>query len=332
MPRNRSDDPSQTTDTGSADGSPSGSPADAAPADRLDLERLALSRSALDRVGDLRRDPAWWTDTLADPRTRFLPVARGRFPVDDDGTGPRLRWSAAPAGAGELVLLGVDATGRAHVAVQTEEPGSDWVSLRDVGGSLGDLDAGAATHASALLAWHAAEGFSPASGRPTSPAHAGAVRVDETGRELYPRTDPAMIVLVHDGPLHDPASRALLGHQRVWPDGRFSCLAGFVEAGESLEQSVAREVAEESGVSVDTIRYAGSQPWPFPRSLMVGFTARATSTELRPDGEEIAEVRWFTREQLRDDVDAGRVLLPGRVSIARRLIEGWYGAELPGDW
>ena len=207
-----------------------------------------------------------------------------------------------------------------------------WVNLREVGDQLSDLDAGAATHATALVAWHTSEPFSPASGEPTRVAAAGSIRVDAQGNESFPRTDPAMIVLVHDGELHDPASRALLGHQRVWPAGRFSCLAGFVEAGESLEQAVEREVAEESAVVVSDIRYAGSQPWPFPRSLMLGFTARATSVATRPDGDEIAELRWFTRQALRAAVDDGTVRLPGRVSIARRLIEGWYGNELPGDW
>lgn len=316
----------------SANSDPSPSAHVPQPASRLDLERLALSRSALDRAADRRRDPQWWSSVLADPRTRFLPVAHGRFPVHREGDRPRLTWSSALSDPGDRLLLGVDGTGRTHVAVRVEKPGEDWVSLREVGGDLDDLDAGAATHATALVAWHAAEGYSPASGRPTVPAHAGTVRVDEEGHELYPRTDPAMIALVHDRALHEPDSRALLGHQRVWPEGRYSCLAGFVEAGESLEQSVAREVAEESGISVDAIRYAGSQPWPFPRSLMLGFTAHAITTDSRPDGDEIADVRWFTREQLRSDIDAGRVLLPGRVSIARRLIEGWYGSELPGDW
>jgi len=302
------------------------------PPDRLDLDRLALSRHALDRASDRRRDDSWWAGVLADQRTRYLLVAAGRFPVARTAGGVRLAWTDRPPADADRFLLGVDDTGRAHVAVPVAEPGPDWGHLRDLGGELDDLDAGAATHAVALVAWHSAETHSTSTGRPTTPAHAGAVRVDDDGREAYPRTDPAMIVLVHHGELHAPDSRALLGHQRVWPEHRFSCLAGFVEAGESLEQSVAREVAEESGVRVEAIRYAGSQPWPFPRSLMLGFTARAVSTETRPDGEEITELRWFTRQQMRAEIDAGTLRLPGRVSIARRLIEGWYGGELPGDW
>ena len=335
----------------------------------LDLELPALSRALLDRASDRRGDGAWWSGVRADPGTRWLRVSDGRVPVVAAGTGSALVWSTGPPpdiDPGEVFLLGVDADGRAHVAVRVgtdaaapppgaAEPGAPeaaapdagasdagdgaaggghvrWAGLREVGGELGDLDAGAATHATALLTWHAGNGFSPATGAPTEPARSGSVRVEAGGREQFPRTDPAMIVLVHDRALGDPDCRVLLGHQVVWPAGRFSCLAGFVEAGESLEQSVVREVAEESGVTVDAVRYAGSQPWPFPRSLMVGFTALAAATGTRPDGDEIAELRWFTRSQLLAAVEADEVRLPGTVSIARRLIEAWYGGRLPGDW
>lgn len=310
----------------------------------LDLELPALSRSALDRAADRRGDDAWWASALGDPSTLFLPVAGGRLPLDRSAGGPRLAWTSRRPAGGDPHLLGIDPGGRVRVAVPVADPGdsrdpgdgpgagTEWANLREVGGALSDLDAGAATHAVALLAWHQASGHSPRTGGATTAARSGSVRVDDAGHEFYPRTDPAMIVLVHEGDLAAADSRVLLGHQRVWPAGRFSCLAGFVEAGESLEQAVAREVAEESGVAVTAIRYAGSQPWPFPRSLMVGFSARAVRTEVRPDGEEIAELRWFTRTGLFAAVGDGTVLLPGRVSIARRLIEAWYGAELPGDW
>ncbi len=304
----------------------------------LDLTELALSRAVLDRAGDRRNDDQWWQAVLSNPRTRYLPVRADRFPIHRAEGAVRLAWSEANVADGEPSLLGVDAIGRAHVAVAIPEsagpgdPTVEWAGLREVGGDLDDLDAGAATHALALLGWHRAEPFSPASGLPTRPAQSGSVRVSEDGGQAFPRTDPAMIVLVHEGQLHDPAGRALLGHQRVWPAGRFSCLAGFVEAGESLEHAVTREVAEEAAVEVGDIHYAGSQPWPFPRSLMIGFTARASHAEIRPDGEEISELRWFTRAELLADVESGAVRLPGRISIARHLIEGWYGGELPGDW
>jgi len=302
-----------------------------------------LSRGVLDRAPELRADETWWQSVLADPQTLAITVSRSRVALEPDagrehepelpagadtGDRPRLAWRPIDqAPPGQRYLLGLDPEGRARVAVHAAEPGSDWVSLREVGNALDDLDAGAATHAVALANWHDSHPFSARDGGPTRPAKGGAVRVDHSGQEFYPRTDAAMIVLVRDRD-----DRALLGHQRVWPVGRYSCLAGFVEAGESLEQAVVREVREESGIEVDEVVYAGSQPWPFPRSLMVGFFATAVGGIATPDGEEITDLRWYGREELRRAVDTRELLLPGRVSIARRLIETWYGGPLPYDW
>ena len=147
----------------------------------------------------------------------------------------------------------------------------------------------------------------------------------------FPRSDPAVIVLITDDD-----DRALLGRRADWEPGWYSTLAGFVEAGESAEMAVVREMAEEAGVTIDLDRldYLGSQPWPFPSSLMLGYRAlvAAGSAEARADGEEISEVRWFSREEIRAGADAGAVRIPPPLSIARRLIEHWYGAELPGSW
>ncbi len=307
------------------------------PSDLPVLAGGGLSRGVLDRAAEHRGDDAWWAGVLADPATLALPVSRSQIPleprgdaVDADGTPPppRLAWvPVAAAPPGERYLLGLEAGGRARVAVHVAEAGPGWVSLREVGDTLDDLDAGAATHAVALANWHDSHPFSARDGGPTRPAKSGAVRVDADGTEFYPRTDTAMIVLVRDAD-----DRALLGHQRVWPEGRYSCLAGFVEAGESLEQAVVREVLEEAGIRVGEVAYAGSQPWPFPRSLMVGFFATALGTDLVPDGDEITELHWYSRDEMRRQVDSGELRLPGRVSIARRLIEAWYGSELPGDW
>ncbi len=140
----------------------------------------------------------------------------------------------------------------------------------------------------------------------------------------FPRTDPAVIMLVTDAD-----ERALLGHQPRWPEGRFSTLAGFVEPGEPLEAAVRREVAEEVGIVVGEVTYAGSQPWPFPSSLMLGFFASAHTTDIGVDGVEIASARWFTRGQLAEAIAAGDVGLPGSLSISRWLIETWYGGALP---
>jgi NAD+ diphosphatase len=156
--------------------------------------------------------------------------------------------------------------------------------------------------------------------------HARRCPVD--GSEHFPRVDPAVIMLVRDD-----ADRCLLARNRNWPPGRVSILAGFVEPGESLEQAVIREVGEETGLRVSGMRYVGSQPWPMPRSLMLGFDARAAGQqEIVVDEEEIAEARWFTREQLTAAVATREVLLPPPVSIAHRIIESWYGAPLPGSW
>jgi NAD+ diphosphatase len=175
-----------------------------------------------------------------------------------------------------------------------------------------------------MVEWHARHRFSPLSGARTTIERAGWVQRDpETGAELFPRTDPAVIMLVHDG-----GDRCVLGRQAVWPPGRFSILAGFVEPGESAEGAVAREVAEEVGLRVTDIRYVGSQPWPFPQSLMLGYTARAEGDlTLRLDPTEIEEARWFTRAELRSG--AGPQALPPAVSIARHIIDRWMKDELP---
>jgi NAD+ diphosphatase len=153
-------------------------------------------------------------------------------------------------------------------------------------------------------------------------------RCPADGSEHFPKIDPAMIVLVTDA-----EDRCLLARNAQWPERRVSILAGFVEGGESAEQAVVREVAEETGLSVAEVRYLGSQPWPMPQSLMLGFRARAApGQQITVDSREIAEARWFTRTGLRDAIDSGEIRLPPPVSIAHRIIESWYGAALPGSW
>src|SRR5215467_13611139 len=201
--------------------------------------------------------------------------------------------------------------------------------LREAGTLLGDRDAGLFTQAVALANWHATHTRCPRDGTPTEPVSAGhARRCPTDGSEHFPRVDPAVIMLVTDDD-----DRCLLARNRRWPPRRVSILAGFVEPGESVEHALVREVSEETGLLVSDLRYVGSQPWPFPQSLMLGFRARAHGNqEIRVDGEEIAEARWFTREQLRAAIPAGEVLLPPPVSIAHRIIESWYGGPLPGSW
>jgi len=297
--------------------------------------RLALARSATDRAAEHRTDDAWLAAAWADPRTRVLRVADGRTLVDDD----RILYCAPEqAPPGERYFLGVDEGGTAFFAVAGTEPanilraplGSAAVpaGLREVGARLDDRDAGLLVLAVGLANWHATHRHCPRCGTPTEVAVAGFVRrCPADGSEHYPRTDPAIIVLVSDV----TGDRCLLGSSARWSERRFSTLAGFVEPGESAEAAVIREVGEESGVAIGEVRYLGSQPWPFPSSLMLGFRARALSADAVPqaDGEELAEVRWFSRAEIATGVGDGSLGLPPAISIARRLIEDWYGSELP---
>jgi len=208
-------------------------------------------------------------------------------------------------------------------------PGLRPAGLREAAALLNDRDAGLFTHAVALANWHATHTHCPRCGTPTVTVAAGhAQRCPADGSEHFPRIDPAVIMLVTD-----PDDRCLLARNRRWPERRVSILAGFVEPGESAEQAVAREVQEETGIVVAQVRYVGSQPWPMPQSLMLGFRAAASGDlELRVDDDEIAEAHWYSREELRGALAAQEILLPPPVSIAHRLIESWYGEELPGVW
>ncbi|HEY5352496.1 MAG TPA: NAD(+) diphosphatase [Streptosporangiaceae bacterium] len=209
------------------------------------------------------------------------------------------------------------------------KPGLRPAGLREAAALLNDRDAGLFTHAVALANWHSTHTHCPRCGTPTVTVAAGhAQRCPADGSEHFPRIDPAVIMLVTD-----PDDRCLLARNRRWPERRVSILAGFVEPGESAEQAVAREVGEETGIAVTRVRYVGSQPWPMPQSLMLGFRAEAGGElELRVDDDEIAEAHWYSREELRSALAAREILLPPPVSIAHRLIESWYGEELPGVW
>ncbi len=213
-------------------------------------------------------------------------------------------------------------------------PGAVWAPMREALAALPAWEAGLAMRAVALANWHRAR-WCPWCGGPTVVTESGWVRrCPAEGRELFPRTDPAVIMAVVDRPagVDRPAreERILLGRPAVWPEARYSTLAGFVEPGESAEQAVRREVLEEVAVDVDDVAYLGSQPWPFPASLMLAFEARARTTEVRVDGVEVVDARWFTRPGLTSAVAAGEISLPPRASIARALIEHWLGAALPG--
>ncbi len=300
---------------------------------------LALARAGVDRAAEHRLDEPWLAAAWSHPDTRVLVVAEGQAFVEDTADGSELVLLPsfeAPDG-GERYFLGTDQDGVSYFAVSVDSlPGrldgdARPAGLREVGGTLGDRDSGLLVHAVALQNWHHSHRFCSRCGHATGPAAAGHVRrCTSCAHEHYPRTDAAVIMLVTDG-----QDRALLGRQALWPEGRYSTLAGFVEPGESLEQAVAREVAEEAGVRVDlgSVTYVASQPWPFPASLMLGFLARADErdggAEIAVDGEELSEAGWFSREELRAGMADGSVLPPSGISIARRLVEIWYGGPLP---
>jgi NAD+ diphosphatase len=284
-----------------------------------------LSRTAHDRAHLARSQP----DPAGGRPVRVLTVDRERTaPVREDDAGPHLVFDERPELPIGAVFLG-EADGVPYAAVRGERaltvngrPVDSWSGLREVGSALDDLDAGLLVQAIAILEWHDRHRFSPVTGAATTIERAGWVQRDPTtGTEFFPRTDPAVIMLVHDG-----GDRVVLGRQAVWPPGRFSILAGFVEPGESAEAAVAREVAEEVGLEVTDIRYVASQPWPFPQSLMLGFVARADDPgDLVLDPDEIEEARWFTRDELRRG--EGPRALPPPVSIARHILDRWMAGE-----
>jgi NAD+ diphosphatase len=288
---------------------------------------IALTEPAHDRLAEHRADADWLDRAWAAPDTRVLVLAGTRLRLADG----RLDWRPpAEAPDGIRVLLGRMGEGPLRFAVLADRSAGadDWTPLRPVLQLLDPEDAAFAVHAVGLAEWHFAVRHCPRCGAPLRPVQAGHVlECSACGRQQFPRTDPAVIMLVTDD-----TGRALLGRQPVWPPGRWSTLAGFVEPGESLEQAVRREVREETGVVVGEVRYVGSQPWPLPASLMLGFVARAVSTGIRVDEDEIEDARWFSREEVRAGAADGSMVLPGGISISRSLVEHWFGEPLPGQW
>ena len=300
------------------------------------MRQNVFAGAGFDRAAALRRDRAWIDDRLRDPATRFAPVweLKNLFVVDG---GPRVRWlgrdQAAPLlGAGTAVFLGMHG-GAAHFAIEVGHgdpadvagiAGARFEKLRRHNTTLEPGEAGMLALARGMMHWHARHRFCGVCGEPTDVRDAGHLRACTSpacGALHFPRTDPAVIMLVTHG------GRALLGRQASWDPGRWATLAGFVEPGESLEDAVEREVMEETGVPLRSVRYHSSQPWPFPASLMVGFTAEAAAAEICVDADELEDARWFTRGELRDGVAAGTLRLPSPASIAHRLVAGWLEGE-----
>jgi NAD+ diphosphatase len=289
--------------------------------------------AGFDRAGWRRKDPAWISQRLADPSSRFVPVWRSQnLVLSLDGTAPQAAFLARHEILleGETALLGIVedcayfALDLSHVeapldALKAQMP-VEFTDLRRVGPLLGRQEGSLLAYARGIAYWHSRHRFCGVCGSQASSEDGGHVRRctnPACKTQHFPRTDPAVIMLVHDG------DRCLLGRQRVWPPGMHSTLAGFVEPGESLEEAVAREVQEETAVLVDQVTYHSSQPWPFPASIMLGFHARARTTELRVDHSELQDARWVDRDYLLSHQDDDSFRMPRRDSIARRLIEDW---------
>jgi NAD+ diphosphatase len=306
------------------------------PPSAVDPLDLALGQDPLDRRADLRH--TGWAG---------VPTQRRTFLLDPEGEvavrrAPDRSVSLAPAvPAPEVdperdILLGVDVAGVAVLGrvVDRDAPeapaDAEWAGLRSIGLRMPADERGVLAEFLALANWHRTHTRCPRCGAPTRIAGLGWWRTcPQDGTEHYPRTDPAVIAV-----LVDAEGNALLGRQTRWPEGAFSTLAGFVEAGESAESAVVREIDEEVGLRPTGVQYVASQPWPFPASLMLGFRATIDGVRPtpRPDGVEIAEARWLSRDELAPACEAREVRLPGRLSIAHHLIRQWYGDDLPDAW
>jgi NAD+ diphosphatase len=290
------------------------------------LPDFAFRVTAHDRLTDRRKDAAFLDAAAADPATRVLIMKGEELAATDDGL---VLVGASESPPGEQLLLGsVDDVAYFVTLVDDDDASTDglaFAGLRQLAATLGESELSLAVHAIALGGWHRRHPMCSVCGTRTAIAEGGASRTcPHCSTQHFPRTDPAVIMLVVD-----EQGRCLLGHNGARASGWFSTLAGFVEPGESLEEAVAREVLEETAVVVTDVTYAGSQPWPFPSSLMLGFLAKASTVDIRVDGEEITEARWFTREELAAEVEAGDLVVPTTLSIAGALLSHWYGGPLP---
>ena len=296
--------------------------------------------SCIDRSGELRTNQSTLDGLWL--KAKILHIADGRIAVGNEKltlTSAAEISTIAASGKfteGSRYFLGLDLADRSPYFVwdtqwvgdvADEVKAEGFTTLREIGAQLSPIESELALHATALSNWHLAH--------PRCPRCGGATRVDLGGAARYcdidqsqhhPRTDSAVIVLIKDR-----ADRILLGHQPVWPEGRFSTFAGFLEPGETFEQCVSREVYEESHIKVSEITYLGSQPWPFPASIMIAFEAVTDNPEAaQGDGEEITEVKWFSRAELKAAAADGSLLLPPSISVARKMIEGWLGEKAVG--
>ena len=299
------------------------------------MSTLKPISAPLDRASELRSDEAELNRLWS--AAKIIRVAESKLATD--GTSLRFLTAADVEQliaskiftTGDKYFLGIDSASEvAYFAWDCDEVGlaagesssEGMASLRELGATLDEFHLGISMHAIALSNWHRSHPHCSQCGAETTSTLGGSVRVcvkDQS--QHHPRTDSAVIVLVKD-----KDDRILLGHQPIWPDGRFSTFAGFLEPGETFEQCVEREVFEESGVKINEIKYLGSQPWPFPASIMIAFSAVVDNpSTAKADGVEITEVRWFSREDLKKSIADGSLLLPPTISVARKMIAMWFG-------
>ena len=305
------------------------------------LRDLFYTGAGLDRADRLRGDDAWVADALANEATQIVPIWQGQSLIRADGSPAAVTLAGAPAQdvlaiADEVVFLGLDGRTAFFAADLSEEQApalahgpkpAEFMDLRQAGPVMEHHQGALLAYARGLLHWHRRHRFCGDCGTPTESRQGGHIRVctnPDCGLQHFPRTDPAVIMLVTRP---TPAGEAcLLAHAARFLPGMYSTLAGFVEPGESLEEAVAREVMEEAGVAVAEVRYRGSQPWPFPASLMIGFRAVAATAEIDFDSTEIEDAAWFTRADIARMEETGK-RLPRLDSIARRLIEEWLAED-----
>ncbi len=299
-----------------------------------------FAAQGIDRATARRKDERWIADRLKDPTTRFLPLWNLKNLVTDASELHPVLFSISEiedflSTADSITFLGED---EEHAyfsfALPLGGPTPEAVferygkfeDLRKVAGLLKSGDAGLLAHARGMAHWHVRHRFCGDCGSPTKSIEAGYQRIctnKECGQLHFPRTDPAIIVMVTRG------EKCLLGRQPIWPKGMYSTIAGFVEPGESLEEAVAREVLEETGIEAASISYRSSQPWPFPSSLMLGFNAKTETEEIRLDDKELEDARWFSREEIQKTILEKSLKLPPSISIAYRLIEDWFDSVRP---
>ena len=309
--------------------------------------RNTFSGNPLDREAARRRDEDWVAAQVQQPHTQFLPLRNLTFPMHQVNGTMRLAWASLPPGADldrhPALLLGTSddaarfAINEAAASNQFElPPDAAYSDLRAAAPVLDADDAGIAAQARAFLDWHERHRFCAVCGAATAAAQGGIFRKCTTcPAEHFPRTDPVVITVVID----TERDRCLLGRQASWPAGMFSALAGFIDHGESIEDAVRREVAEESGIDAVNVRYHSSQPWPFPSSLMIGCHADAGSADINYDDWEMDDVRWFTRDEIVHSLEQpaaqldqpglpdGALSLPGPMAIAHTLISAWAAGQ-----